>query len=375
MKNFSFIIVAGGSGSRMGGLQKQFVKLHNKSVWEWSASVAENINEIQEIILVVPENFLNSNQIQFNSSKKFLITSGGNTRVNSVLNGLKISNCDYVLIHDAARPFITEKLLRDLILNTDENFGVIPVLPVNDALKKIDGENISSIDREKIFLTQTPQSFFKNDLIKILAQYQNVKDEAEAWLMAGRKLKHVQGERLNFKITWPEDLQMARALTENFSQSQKISRSGIGYDVHKLVPGRNLILGGVKIESELGLLGHSDADLLTHSIMDAILGAAGLPDIGNLFPASDEKFKNANSLKLLSEVLKLVNENGWTVNYVDAVIEAQVPRLNKYLSDIKKSLGKFFDVNLKFKSAEEIDDTGSGLAMKSWAVAEVVKNV
>ena len=247
---------------------------------------------------------------------------------------------------------------------------------MNDALKKIDdNENISSIDREKIYLTQTPQSFLKNDLIKILAQYPNVKDEAEAWLMAGRKLKHVQGERLNFKITWPEDLQMARALTENFSQSQKISRSGIGYDVHKLVPGRNLILGGVKIESELGLLGHSDADLLTHSIMDAILGAAGLPDIGNLFPASDEKFKNANSLKLLSEVLKLVNENGWTVNYVDAVIEAQVPRLNKYLSDIKKSLGKFFDVNLKFKSAEEIDDTGSGLAMKAWAVAEVIKNV
>ena len=376
MKNFSLIIVAGGSGSRMGGLQKQFVPLKNKPVWEWSASVAENINEIQEIILVVPEDNFKSNTIKFNSSKKFLITAGGNTRVNSVLNGLKISSCDYVLIHDAARPFLTERLLNDLILNTDENFGAIPVLPVNDALKKIDdNENISSIDREKIYLTQTPQSFLKNDLIKILAQYPNVKDEAEAWLMSGRKLKHVQGERLNFKITWPEDLQMARALVENLSQSQKISRSGIGYDVHKLVPGRNLILGGVKIESELGLLGHSDADLLTHSIMDAILGAAGLPDIGNLFPASDEKFKNADSLKLLAEVLKLVHQDGWTVNYVDAVVEAQIPRLNEYLSEIKNSLGRFFDVNLKFKSAEEIDDTGSGLAMKAWAVAEVIKNV
>ena len=136
-----------------------------------------------------------------------------------------------------------------------------------------------------------------------------------------------------------------------------------------------MILGGVKIESELGLLGHSDADLLTHSIMDAILGAAGLPDIGNLFPASDEKFKNADSLKLLAEVLKLVHQDGWTVNYVDAVVEAQIPRLNEYLSEIKNSLGRFFDVNLKFKSAEEIDDTGSGLAMKAWAVAEVIKNV
>ena len=194
----------------------------------------------------------------------------------------------------------------------------------------------------------------------------DAKDEAESWLDAGYKLKTVEGQRLNFKITWPEDFKIAKSLIS----LNKITRTGLGYDVHQLVPERKLILGGILIKnSPLGLLGHSDADLLTHAVMDAILGAAGFEDIGNIFPASDEKYRNADSIKLLKKVLFLINSNGWSVEFVDAVVEAQVPRLNEYREEIKNNLGKFFDINLKFKSAENLNDSGRGLSMTCWACA------
>ena len=173
---------------------------------------------------------------------------------------------------------------------------------------------------------------------------------------------------MNFKATLKEDMTIARALTE-----RKVTRTGLGWDIHRLVPDRKLILGGVKIESPLGLLGHSDADVLTHALMDAVLGGAGLPDIGNLFPASDERFKGADSLVLMREVMRLVEAEGWTVEFADAVITAQVPRLNKYRDEIIGRLSEFFPVNIKFKSAEELDDSGHGLCMTCRAVATLRK--
>ncbi|MBQ7665195.1 MAG: 2-C-methyl-D-erythritol 2,4-cyclodiphosphate synthase, partial [Synergistaceae bacterium] len=200
-------------------------------------------------------------------------------------------------------------------------------------------------------------------LIDSVSRNHGAKDEAESWLNSGYELKYVKGERLNFKVTWPEDMMTAKALTEG------ITRTGIGYDIHRLVPERRLILGGILIDSRLGLLGHSDADLLTHSVMDAILGAAGLPDIGNLFPASDERFRNADSIELLREVMRLVSSEGWYVEFVDAVVQAQVPKLNAYREAIIASMKRFFEFNVKFKSAEHIDDSGDGLSMTCWAAA------
>ncbi|MBR6901732.1 MAG: 2-C-methyl-D-erythritol 2,4-cyclodiphosphate synthase, partial [Synergistaceae bacterium] len=214
----------------------------------------------------------------------------------------------------------------------------------------------------------------RKKLIEALEKKLDAKDEAEAWNEAGHNLIKVDGQRLNFKITWQEDMTMARAIARQ--KNQKITRTGIGYDVHQLVPERKLILGGIEIKnSPLGLLGHSDADLLTHAIMDAVLGAAGLEDIGNIFPASDEKFKNADSIKLLEEVLRRVKNNGWHIDFIDAVVEAQVPRLNKYRDEIKNNLQKFFDVNIKFKSAETLNDAGRGLSMTCWAAATLTKEL
>ena len=176
---------------------------------------------------------------------------------------------------------------------------------------------------------------------------------------------------MNFKVTWRDDLKLARALN-----GEKTIRTGIGYDVHRLVPERPLIIGGVRIkDSPLGLLGHSDADLLSHAIADALLGAAGLPDIGNLFPANDDTYKDADSVKLLKRAAELVRANGWRVEWVDAAVQAQVPRLNSYIPEMKKRLSDAINpggadcVNIKAKSAEGIGDAGMGGSMNCWAVA------
>ena len=366
-ENFSFIIAAGGQGSRLGA-KKQFMDLGGKVLWQWSADEAAKLKDsgIGEIILIIPKDY-DPEKISWDAPLPFKIVRGGNTRSESVLNGLNAAGCDFVLIHDAARPFADKNLFLSLMDATDEMTGAVPVLRVSDALKKIDSEkNISAVDRDGLFITQTPQSFPKEKLIEAVRKNLNAKDEAESWLNAGHKLNAVGGLKLNFKITWQEDMAMAEALIN----AKKITRTGIGYDVHQLVPERKLILGGVLIkDSPLGLLGHSDADLLTHAVMDSILGAAGLEDIGNIFPASDEKFKNADSIGLLKEILSLVHAQGWHVDFVDAVVEAQVPRLNKYREEIKNNLGRFFDANVKFKSAEKLNDSGRGLSMACWACA------
>lgn len=360
-KNVSFVIVAGGKGTRMGGERKQFMMLGGRPLWRWSydALSPENINEA---VLVIPQGS-ELNYVPDSMKVPLRITHGGSERSLSVLNGLIEARCDYVLVHDAARPFLTENLIRSLIDATDESHGAVPVLPVSDALKRIDGENISCVNRDGLYITQTPQSFPREKLIDSVRMNPKAKDEAESWLNSGHELRYVEGERLNFKVTWPEDMMISRALTEG------LTRTGTGYDIHRLVPERRLILGGAKIASPLGLLGHSDADLLTHAVMDSILGAAGLPDIGNIFPASDEKFRNADSIELLREVMRLVESEGWHVDFVDSVVQAQVPRLNAYREAIIESMRRFFEFNLKFKSAEHIDDAGDGLSMTCWATA------
>ena len=360
-KSVSFVIVAGGKGSRMGGEKKQFMLLNGRPLWRWSYDLLPP-ECVKECILVIPQG-ITLNHVPEKLTVPLKIAYGGKERAESVLNGLKEAACDYVLVHDAARPFLSLNLIHSLIDATDETHGAVPVLPVSDALKKIDGDNISCINRDGLYITQTPQSFPREKLIYAVSKNPGAKDEAEAWKKCGHELRHVKGERLNFKVTWPEDMMIARALTEG------ITRTGTGYDIHRLVPERKLILGGIEIYSPLGLLGHSDADLLTHSVMDAILGAAGLPDIGNLFPASDERFRGADSIELLREVMRMISAEGWHVEFVDAVVKAQVPRLNAYRDSIIAGMKRFFEFNVKFKSAEHIDDSGDGLSMSCWAAA------
>jgi 2-C-methyl-D-erythritol 4-phosphate cytidylyltransferase/2-C-methyl-D-erythritol 2,4-cyclodiphosphate synthase len=382
-KSFSFLIVAGGSGSRVGGLEKQFRPLgEGKPLWRWSVEAALSARKdgVEEIVLVLPRHRGVEENWDF-SPLPVRVAFGGATRTDSVRNGLRASTRDYVMIHDGARPFVSEGLIRALMERTTQTAGAIPVMPVSEAIKHIDPSGkIHAVDREGLYVTQTPQSFFRETLIRVLTEQNaasSFKDEAEAWLAAGLELRCVEGERLNFKVTWPEDLQLADALTASRKKTggKNAVRTGIGYDVHRLVPERLLILGGITIPSPLGLLGHSDADVLAHAVADALLGAAGQPDIGNLFPASDERYKNADSMELLRQVTERVKRDRWEIVWVDAVIEAQVPRLNVYLPMVRENLSSVLNpggglcVSVKAKSAEGTDDPGAGKSIVCYVVA------
>ncbi|MCL2008922.1 MAG: 2-C-methyl-D-erythritol 2,4-cyclodiphosphate synthase [Synergistaceae bacterium] len=382
-EDFSFLIVAGGSGSRIGGLGKQFRSLGEgkKPLWSWSVDLALSAGA-GEIVLVLPAGY-GTDEISIPSPVK--VAFGGATRTESVRNGLAASSRDYVMVHDAARPFASVDLLRRLMESVSPTVGAVPVMPVSEALKSICEDGVRAVDRDGLYATQTPQVFFREMLLKILSERGAAfKDEAEAWLDAGLELRCVEGERLNFKVTWPDDLELAEALVEK-REKEKITggcgmRVGIGYDVHRMTPERPLVLGGVVVPSPLGLLGHSDADVLSHAVADALLGAAGLPDIGNLFPANDEKYKGADSLELLRRVVELVKGRRWEIVWADAVLEAQVPRLNSYLPAMAEKLSAVLNpglgslcVNIKAKSPERTGDPGMAKSMTCRAVATLRK--
>ena len=375
---WSFLIVAGGSGSRLGGIPKQFRRLGGRPVWQWSADTAERLRRagrLCDIVLVVPAE--RCDEIKDMIGKRpITITEGGATRAASVLNGLERCRGSHVLIHDGARPFITARLCERLMDGCDECGASVPLLPCPDSLKKITEGSIECADRKLYYRTQTPQAFKLSEIRELLTTSELVAtDEAGLWLESGNKIAKVTGDEMNFKITTKFDWEIAAAMAEKSIEK----RTGHGYDIHQLVEGRRLVIAGVEIENAgFGLLGHSDADIVVHTVMDALLGAAGEPDIGTLFPASDDKWKNADSIELLHTVLELLASKGWMTEWADVTLIAQKPRMGDLVpSFIKKmnlELGaeegkKLF--NIKIKSAEHCGSAGRGECMICHGVATI----
>nr|WP_321503593.1 2-C-methyl-D-erythritol 2,4-cyclodiphosphate synthase [uncultured Dethiosulfovibrio sp.] len=363
--SWGFLIMAAGKGTRLGGIPKQFRPLGHKKVWEWSLDLARSLM-VDQIILVVPED---DGNLSAGDNTDVLITSGGSTRALSVIKGLEACSSDWVLIHDGARPFASPDLCRSLMESASLDEGIIPVLPIDDAVKKINfNGDMETVDRGSLLATQTPQVFHRLSLLSILKDSpDDFRDEAEPWLQSGRKIATVPGEKGNFKITTEEDWNIAQDLVSGTD-----IRTGLGFDVHPLVPGRPLVLGGVEFDSPLGLAGHSDADLICHSIADGILGAAGLPDIGLLFPATDDSYKNADSYGLLLKIVSMALDKGWEIQWVDVVLNAQIPRIGNRVQEIKDKLNEAWGknvekVNLKIKSGEGVGAVGEGLCMTCYA--------
>jgi 2-C-methyl-D-erythritol 4-phosphate cytidylyltransferase/2-C-methyl-D-erythritol 2,4-cyclodiphosphate synthase len=291
----------------------------------------------------------------------FSVVPGGAERQESVVRGIRAASREYVLVHDGARPFLSGALVERLLESLTDVYGVAPLLPVSDALKKT-GEDgtFSPFPREGLWLTQTPQAFHREKLLSVLQTHGGgAKDEAEAWIAAGHPLRSVRGERKNIKITWEEDFSLAELYV------QRTFRTGTGYDVHPLVPGRRFILGGVDFpEFPLGFAGYSDGDVLVHAVCDALLGAAGLGDIGTLYPAGNPAFKNISSLLLLADAAKRVTDAGWTLEWSDSVICAQEPKLAASLSRMVSMIEEVLPetwwgrVHLKVKSGEHVGPVG-----------------
>jgi 2-C-methyl-D-erythritol 4-phosphate cytidylyltransferase/2-C-methyl-D-erythritol 2,4-cyclodiphosphate synthase len=259
---------------------------------------------------------------------------------------------------------------------TSEDTGAIPLLESVDSLKLV-GEHVSVLPREKVFRTQTPQAFKRAALLEIMkSRHAPSTDEATLWLDAGRNLVYVKGSEKNFKITTDFDWIAAKAMTE----AGRTIRMGMGYDVHELIPGRRLILGGVEIISPLGLLGYSDADIICHAISDALLGASGERDIGTIFPASDDRYKDADSSLMLKQVLELLAGMDWAVTNVDVTLVAQIPRLGDKINGIADNLKRLFmsvglytSLNVKVKSGEQIGSVGRAECMVCFAAAVIEK--
>ena len=266
------------------------------------------------------------------------VVAGGKTRTDSVKNALALVTGEIVLIHDGARPFVTADIIKNCIESARIYGSGVTAIPSRDTVVRQDGTAAEYLGKSGLYIIQTPQAFKTED---IKAAYEKAgdysfNDDGEVYLNRFGTVNFVAGDGKNVKLTYPEDFDFTACSERRF---------GTGFDCHRLVENRKLILGGVGIPHDKGLLGHSDADVLTHAVMDAILSACAMRDIGYWFPDSDQKYKGADSMKLLAEVLRIVGEKGFKAESVSAVIMAEKPKLLKHIPTITESLASALGVS------------------------------
>jgi 2-C-methyl-D-erythritol 4-phosphate cytidylyltransferase/2-C-methyl-D-erythritol 2,4-cyclodiphosphate synthase len=284
---------------------------------------------------------------------------------------------DVVVVHDAARPFATADLISKTIAAAAESGAALAALEARDTVKQgREGVVQSTLDRRTIFLAQTPQAFRQSVLRDALSLGSEATDEAALAEQAGHQIRIVQGEASNIKITTPDDLPIAEAIARQDAKPARTGRAGFGYDLHRLVEGRPLILGGVTIPFDRGLAGHSDADAICHAITDALLGAAGAGDIGRHFPDTDPRWKGASSLDLLRRAVEIVREHGLAVGNVDATVILERPKLAPHVEQMRATLAEVLGVtpdrvSIKGKTNEGVGEIGRGEAIAVHAIALV----
>lgn len=333
------LIAAAGAGTRTGLKEnKIFFKPDNESIIEKTVKCFLNHKRIDGVYIICSENDRTRLKSIFGDTVNYV--KGGKTRGESVFNGLKAIEdvFDIVLIHDGARPFVTEDIIDRVIDNIKSGQGSIAGVKVTDTIKETDENCLvaSTPERTKLWAAQTPQGFLTKELLLAYEKAgTNMTDDGAVYEFAGNKVKMVNGAFSNKKITTGEDVKM-----------EKVYLSGIGYDVHQLVENRPLIIGGVNIPYHRGLKGHSDADVLLHAIMDALLGAAGLGDIGKHFPDTDEKYKDIDSMLLFKHVMGLLEEKGFSVVNISAVVIAQKPKLKPYIEEMNKNIAQTAKLDL-----------------------------
>ena len=364
MNNY-FIILASGQSKRFNSKKaKQFIRYKNKPLFEHSVEKALNSKLFKKIILVVND----KKQIKKRLSKKVLIIKGGKERSDSSLIALKFIKKfkpNNILIHDAARPNFTIKLLKKLIKSLKKNKASVPVIKSKDSIKYKIKNQLFNLSRENSYLTQTPQAFKFIDLYNLyIKQTNKIQDEATLFIENNLKINFIKGENLNSKITFKEDV------------VQEKTFFGIGFDIHRLIKGKKLYLGGVKIPFHSGLKGHSDGDVILHAIIDSLLGAMNKKDIGTYFPSDKNKFKNIRSPKMLIPIIQLLKNKNFYINNLDINLICEKPKISKYRNKIISSLIKLINldknvINLKGKTVEKL-----GLIGKEKAIAcEVIVSI
>jgi 2-C-methyl-D-erythritol 4-phosphate cytidylyltransferase/2-C-methyl-D-erythritol 2,4-cyclodiphosphate synthase len=369
------IVAAGGAGQRA-GVAKQWLVLGGESVLRRSARLFAECGLVDELVAVVPPGEEPRAAAELAGlATPVRVVAGGAQRADSVRNGLAaLAGCPVVLIHDAARPFATPELVRRVAEAAARDGAALAAQPATDTVKRASGGEIprvaATLDRREVWLAQTPQGFRRDLLLRAYAaageEASSATDESGLVERLGAPVTLVPGGPANFKITTPEDVERARALTElPFA-------TGVGYDTHRFAPGRKLILGGVEHDGD-GLLGHSDADVCAHAIGDAILGAAGLGDLGRHFPDTDPRWKGVSSLALLREISAKAAEHGWRVGNADVTLAAKRPKIAPRAEEMRARLAEALgvppsQVNVKATTGEGMGFVGRGEGIAAHAV-------
>ena len=364
--NNCFILLAAGKGKRFKSKTlKQFTNYKNKPLFMHSIDKAVKSNLFKEIILVT------NNKIKI-KNKKIKIIKGGSERYQSshkALNYIKNKKFKNVFIHDAARPDFSINLLKSLKKNLYKNKAVVPYIQTDNSTKYVSRNKIINLKRERVLLTQTPQCFNFKTLYNLSKNNKNlVTDEASLFLNNNKKIKFIKGEKTNIKITKRSDL----------IKSSIRTFYGIGFDIHRLIKNKKLYLGGIKIPFHSGLKGHSDGDVILHSIIDAILGALRKKDIGSLYPNNKNKFKNIRSPKMLNPIISDLENNNFFINNLDINLICERPKVSKYRNKIINSLSNLINIdkniiNIKGKTVEKLGLIGKENAIACEAIVSISK--
>lgn len=375
-KSVSAVVVCAGSSARMGGIDKIFSAVNGVPVIILTLLACCRSKSITDIVIVSKhENFERIVElcVSYGITKPYVLVEGGPERAFSVKNGIVRSKCRYVAVMDGARPLVRAEDI-DAVCAMAAEYGAAALgVPVTDTIKRVEesGNIIKTVDRTGLVRIQTPQVFERIEYIRLLEKAlltdMRFTDDCSVYEYFGRPVKMVRGREDNLKITVKEDLDICSRLCGMTSM-----RIGHGYDVHRLEKGRELWLCGEKIEFSLGLAGHSDADVAIHALIDAMLGAAAMGDIGKLFPDSDDKYKNISSIFLLKTAAEKVFEKYRFCN-CDITIVAQKPKLSEHISDMVSNISKALQVpadriSVKATTEEKLGFTGSLEGISAHAV-------
>lgn len=375
------IIAAGGRGARFGGaLPKQLLPLAGRPILARSVEAFARHPHITDLIVALPAELVaDPPEYLRTSAKPLALVEGGARRQDSVARAFARvpAAAEIVVVHDAARPLVSDALIARTVDAAAEDGAAIAALAATDTVKRGNERRliVGTVPRGEIFLAQTPQAFRTGVLREALArggQAADITDEAALVERIGHPVRLVEGDPRNVKITTADDLELAERLLPPTAAS--MLRIGTGYDLHRLVNGRRLILGGVAIPFDKGLAGHSDADAVCHAVTDAILGAAAAGDIGRHFPDTDPRWKDADSLALLARAVEVVAAVGYGVVNVDVVVIAERPKLAPHVDAMRANLARVMgigaaQVGIKGKTNEGVGSIGAGESIAVHAVA------
>ena len=367
MQACTLVVLGAGSSSRFNHkTKKQWIRIENDPLWLNTTNRLSKYYNFSKVIVVG-----NKNELKYmkNYNNSFTYVVGGSSRQESMSNALSIVDTKYVMVTDVARACVPKDVIDRLIDNIGQADCIVPILKVSDTVVY----NDNTINRDDVKLIQTPQLSNTTILKEALKTTEEFTDDSSAIKIAGGSIKYIEGSIKSAKLTFGEELNTLVCL-KSPSTDMFV---GTGYDIHPFEDNKQMVLGGVKIDSEFGFKAHSDGDVLIHSVIDAILGSIGAGDIGEFFPDTDQKYKNASSVKMLEEIMDFTTNVGYELVNVDITIIAQIPKINPHKDDIKSKMAQILNlpnnkVNIKATTAEKLGFIGrcEGVAVQSIATVK-----